>query len=155
MKRFTREELEKETRDNLRKIAKQYEIAGRHNMNKAQLIDAIFSACENAEGVESEESVTNAFEDTKKFNYIDTAPIGTIVAFRSETGKVKSAMIINRSSSRQLLKLETQYGAQFVVKYSDVIWVRTNSRWPRGVFNLLKGIMNTEEGVNGNGDVKN
>lgn len=75
--------------------------------------------------------------------YIENAPIGTLVAFRLPNGKVKSAKIINRSNKQQKLKLETSYGKQFIIPYADVVWVRSTDKWPRGVYNQLKGI--TEE----------
>lgn len=78
-------------------------------------------------------------EKKTKLNYVETAPVGSIVAFRDERGKVKSAKIINRSSANRLLKLETVYKKEYIVSYDDIIWVKTNDRWPRGVYNLLKG----------------
>ena len=75
-----------------------------------------------------------------KQRYIEEAAIGTLLAFRTETGKVKSAMIVNRSTKSKKFKVETKYGLQHVVHFDDVVWVRTNKRWPKGVYNLLKGI---------------
>lgn len=75
-----------------------------------------------------------------KLRYIEEASIGTLLAFRTETGKVKSAMIVNRSTKSKKFKVETKYGLQHVVHFDDVVWVRTNKRWPKGVYNLLKGI---------------
>ena len=49
-------------------------------------------------------------------------------------------MIVKRSTKNRKLKLETKYGASFIVPFDDVIWVRTNKRWPKGVYQLLKGI---------------
>lgn len=71
--------------------------------------------------------------------YIENAEAGTVVAFKSEDGKVRSAAIQNRSTKRQVVKLVTQYGREYVVPYGNVIWVRTGKRWPRGVYQLLKG----------------
>lgn len=79
-------------------------------------------------------------EDGSTKNYIDEAEVGMLVAFRTDKGKVKSAKIIRKSSSEHKLLLETKYGAQFIVDYQDVIWVNTTGRWPRWVFNLMKGI---------------
>jgi hypothetical protein len=36
--------------------------------------------------------------------------------------------------------VETSYGATHVIPFEDVLWVRTGARWPRGVYNMLKGI---------------
>lgn len=75
---------------------------------------------------------------------VQNAPIGTLVAFKSDKGTVKSAKIVRRSTKDQTLKVTTKYGVSHLVKYSDVVWVRTGTRWPRWVYNLLKGI---EEGA--------
>ena len=70
--------------------------------------------------------------------------IGTLVAFRLSNGKVKSAKVMKKSTKNRKLKLETNYGAEYIASYDDIIWVRTGKRWPRGVYNLLKGITNEE-----------
>ena len=77
-------------------------------------------------------------------NYIDSCPIGTLVAFRIAE-KVKSAKIIKRNRKNKRLKVQTSYGKDFFIDYSDVVWVKLNNRWPRGVYNLLKGITDGEE----------
>lgn len=79
-------------------------------------------------------------EDGSTKNYIDEAEVGMLVAFRTDKGKVKSAKITRKSSNEHKLLLETKYGAQFIVDYQDIIWVNTTGRWPRWVFNLMKGI---------------
>lgn len=79
-------------------------------------------------------------EDDTVHSYVDDASNGMLVAFRTDKMKVKSAKIVKKSSSDRKLLLETKYGAQFIVDYSDVIWVNTTGRWPRWVFNLMKGI---------------
>lgn len=75
----------------------------------------------------------------QKMAYVENAEVGTLVAFRLSSGKVKSAKVIKRSAKNRMLKVETSYGATYVVPYEDVVWVRTGKRWPRGVYNLLKG----------------
>jgi len=79
--------------------------------------------------------------DTRKMSYIENVEIGTLVAFRLSNGKVKSAKVIRKSTKNRKLKLETSYGAEYIVSYDDIIWVRTGKRWPRGVYNLLKGLV--------------
>lgn len=94
----------------------------------------------------NEKESTNVDVDTKqKMPYIEGAVVGTIVAFRLPNGKVKSAKIIKRSTKRHQLMLETDYGAQYIASYEDVIWVRTGKRWPRGVYKLLKGLVDADE----------
>lgn len=75
-----------------------------------------------------------------KANYVDNVSKGTIVAFKVDDDKVKSAKVVRKSSKEKMLKCVTSYGKEYLVKYSDVIWVKTGTRWPRGVYNLLKGI---------------
>lgn len=75
-----------------------------------------------------------------KADYVDNASKGTIVAFKVDDDKVKSAKVVRKSSKEKLLKCVTSYGKEYIVKYSDILWVKTGSRWPRGVYNLLKGI---------------
>lgn len=77
----------------------------------------------------------------RKMSYIENVEIGTLVAFRLSNGKVKSAKVIRKSTKNRKLKLETSYGAEYIVSYDDIIWVRTGKRWPRGVYNLLKGLV--------------
>lgn len=97
--------------------------------------------CEN---VEAENKAENKSANVKvnmeqKMSYIENIDIGTIVAFRLSNGKVKSAKVTRKSTKNRKLKLETDYGAEYIISYDDVIWVRTGKRWPRGVYKLLKG----------------
>ncbi len=86
---------------------------------------------------EQEEKATHR----DKLKRIEEAPIGTIVAFKKGSDKVKSAKIINKNLKGKKLKLETDYGVKHIVSFDDIIWVKSeNGRWPRGVYNLLKGI---------------
>jgi hypothetical protein len=77
----------------------------------------------------------------QKMPYIEKAEVGALVAFKLSSGKVKSAKVINKSSKNRKLKLETEYGAEYIVSYDDIVWVRTGKRWPRGVYRLLKGLV--------------
>lgn len=137
-----KEELIAKTRDELRVLAKEHQIAGRSKMNKDQLVEALLQVCVDP-SPEAEVEVVASPADAK-YGYIKTAEKGTIMAFKLPDGKVKSAKMVERSLKREKLKLETAYGRQFVVSFSDVIWVKTGERWPRGVFNLLKGLKGNE-----------
>lgn len=74
-----------------------------------------------------------------KRNYVETAELGTIIAFTGFDGRVRSAKISSRDSELKQLKAITKYGAEFTVRYEDVLWVKTGKRWPKGVYMLLKG----------------
>lgn len=100
--------------------------------------------CDN---VEAEDKVEKESADVKvdmkqKMAYVENIDIGAIVAFRLSNGKVKSAKVTRKSTKNRKLKLETNYGAEYIIPFEDVVWVRTGKRWPKGVYRLLKGLDN-------------
>lgn len=106
-------------------------------------------------GVEAENKCENKSASTEvnmeqKMSYVENVDIGTIVAFRLSNGKVKSAKVTRKSTKNRKLKLETDYGAEYIVSFDDIVWVRTGKRWPRGVYKLLKGQVD----VNGKEKIK-
>ena len=155
-----REELSNMLVVDLRNMASTYGIKNVKKYKKQELVDMI---CEIIDGqkptvVDEEAEASVAVEEDDNNNvetvtdelseeeiaerrmpYVENAPIDTIVAFKLPTGKVKSAKIINKSTKNRKLKVETAYGAQFIIPYDSVIWVKTGTRWPKGVYNLLKG----------------
>lgn len=152
-----REELSNMLVVDLRNMASTYGIKNVKKYKKQELVDMI---CEIIDGqkltvvdeevaVVVEEDDNNIETETdelseeeiaeRRMPYVENAPIDTIVAFKLPTGKVKSAKIINKSTKNRKLKVETAYGAQFIIPYDSVIWVKTGTRWPKGVYNLLKG----------------
>jgi hypothetical protein len=87
------------------------------------------------------ESANVDVDMAQKMPYIENIEIGTLVAFRLSNGKVKSAKVTRKSTKNRKLKLETDYGAEYIVSFDDIVWVRTSKRWPRGVYKLLKGLV--------------
>lgn len=137
---LSKESLQAKSCTELREIAKSLNIQGRWNMTKGVLISAILAyQSEENTGDEQKEFQYNV-ED--RMNYVEKADVGTIVAFRLNNGKVKSAKITRKSSKQKLLEVETVYGAVYKIKYEDVIWVRTGKTWPKGVYRLLTGQAN-------------
>lgn len=146
--------------DGLRKLAASYGIKNVKKYKKAELIDKLINMAIGSGSLVGDadtdgdtgtnnidnKDVENKFE--QKMRYIVNAPFGTLVAFRLPNGKVKSAKIVNRASKSQKLKLETAYGRQYIIPYSDVVWIKSTSKWPRGVYNQLKGIV-MGDGENG------
>lgn len=156
-----RKKLEKLTvKELIKDYATPLNITGRHDMKKADLIQAILMKYYEEEPDKSVDATTKEEEkveekvekqvkkksgltDVQKANktrYVENAEIGTIVAFKLPGMKVKSAKITRKSSKNRKFKVETTYGTEFVISFEDVIWVKTNKRWPKGVYNLLKGI---------------
>jgi hypothetical protein len=161
---MSKENLQNKTCKELRELAKDMSISGRWDMTKNQLIDAILRAevventnesesakdeCkidnqENVVEVEDKVEKKSANVDVdmaQKMPYIENVEIGTLVAFRLSNGRVKSAKVTRKSTKNRKLKLETDYGAEYIVSFDDIVWVRTGKRWPRGVYKLLKGLV--------------
>lgn len=155
-----REELSNMLVVDLRNMASTYGIKNVKKYKKQELVDMICEIIYGQEPTAVDEEVAVDVEEVEDDNnivetetdelseeeiaerrmpYVENAPIDTIVAFKLPTGKVKSAKIINKSTKNRKLKVETAYGAQFIIPYDSVIWVKTGTRWPKGVYNLLKG----------------
>lgn len=123
------------------KVGKQEEVV---DANPQSANDECKIDNHEGEDVEAENKTENESAGVKvnmeqKMSYIENIDIGTIVAFRLSNGKVKSAKVARKSTKNRKLKLETDYGAEYIVSYEDIVWVRTGKRWPRGVYKLLKG----------------
>ena len=82
---------------------------------------------------------------TDKLDYILNAKVGDLVAFMISDTKAESAKIVNKQASKRKLQLETQYGKEYEIDYKDVLWIKTGSRWPKGIYRLLKGMTSDEE----------
>ena len=144
------ETLQSKNCKELREIAKGLKIQGRWDMTKEELITNIMAASENGKSDADEINDQSAIDECKtddqihinmeqKMRYIENVELGTIVAFRLTNGRVKSAKVVKKSTKSRKLKLETNYNAEYIVSYDDIIWVRTGKRWPKGVYELLKG----------------
>lgn len=165
---------EKLTVKELREVAKNLNISGRWDMTKVQLIEAITRAegekanvggiakvidnnvnesatdekvIDNKNHVEAEtneEVPANKVNAEQKQKYLNNIQIGTIVAFKLSDNKAKSAKVVKKSTKNRKLQVETSYGAQYIIPFENVIWVKTGSRWPKGVYNMLKGVCTNE-----------
>lgn len=93
---------------------------------------------ENIEPVE-EVKPAKPWEMLDKKKHIDEAEVGTLIAFYDEKGKPRTAALVNRSSSREVVKVVTEFEREFIVPYANVLWVRKGPRWPRAVYEILKG----------------
>lgn len=158
MKKFTYEELAAMNCKSLRDVAKGLDVSGRWDMNKDTLIAYIMDAQEKSiyvdcgkeekeEGLEvkeesqkavceSSEPKNNNLEEMEK--RVNRASVGTLVAFFDILGKARTGKITEHTGSGIIA--ETEYGAKFLVTFDKVLWVKFNHRWPRWVYNLLKGI---------------
>lgn len=146
---FTKQELMEKKKSEIMKIAEELGInryKGKSALTKEELVDNIIGTqqANNHDKKSNEEQQVDSRDISEsrdvKDRYLDTAEIGCLVAFKIETGKVKSAKIVKRSTSGRKLKVETAYGMEYIVPYDNVLWVKTGTRWPKGVYMLLKGI---------------
>ena len=151
---MTRNELENMTKENVAKVAKDLGVKrykGKSMLSTKELIDGICKAMESNDDVaDAQKAINEAGGQVKKneividrkvkYERILLAPIGTLIAFHEpETGKLNTAKLTNRNKTKKLIKCETQYGKEFLISFSDVIWTKTGSRWPKGIYNELKG----------------
>ena len=111
-------------------LAKAYNITGRWDMSKDELINSIKAA---------KEKIKEKRDMTIKDGYIEKVNLGCLVAFKTSNGKVKSAKIV------KMLLLETEYKSVYKVSFDDVLWVKTGNRWPKGIYELLKGRVKLNE----------
>ena len=149
---MTRNELENMTKENVAKVAKDLGVKrykGKSMLSKKELIDGICKAMEsNDDAADVQKAINEAGEQVKeividrevKDKRILSAPIGTLIAFHEpETGKLNTAKLTNRNKTKKLIKCETQYGKEFLISFSDVVWTKTGARWPKSIYNELKG----------------
>lgn len=96
--------------------------------------------------VDSDEIEASVKEsDCRHHEYVDSVTVGSIVAYYCSPGKARSAKVVKKSISSKKLLVETKYGMREIVDFKSVLWVNTNDKWPRWVFNLLKGVPDGEE----------
>lgn len=150
---MTRNELENMNKTEVAKVAKYLGVKrykGKSMLSKEELIDGICKALESKDdAADAQKAISEAGEQVKKEIVIDreakderilSAPIGTLIAFREpETGKLNTAKLTNRNKTKKLIKCETQYGKEFLISFSDIVWTKTGSRWPKSIYNELKG----------------
>ena len=152
---MTRQELENKTVKELCEMCKERNLTyytHKKKLTKPEIIEKILINQDDIEdinkmineSVETEQKKLFVVDNSNgKLSYIETIQIGTLVAFREpETNKLNTAKVTNKSVKNKKLKVETQYGAEFVISYDSVVWVKTGTRWPKGIYNELKGIKN-------------
>ena len=133
---MSKNELNQFNKNELLILAKAYNITGRWDMSKDELIASIKAA---------KEKIKEKRDMSIKDGYIEKVNLGCLVAFKTSNGKVKSAKIVKRSIKERMLLLETEYKSAYKVSFDDVLWVKTGNRWPKGIYELLKGRVKLNE----------
>lgn len=143
----------------LRKLALDLGVKNASRKRKEQLVDELVAAYAKKATDEAEVEKANngnievpdVTAEGKRIrrsreDYIERAPKGAIMLFLSTDGQCRTAKIINRSTVKRKYKVETKHGAQFIVPFESVIWVRMpGKRWPRSIFALVTGEDTYEE----------
>ena len=140
-----RKELGKSKARDLFKKATTMGIKGAWDMKKSEVIDSIIEVMvgevmdDSGKDLDKPEEAEVKMDIKGKMEYVNNVSIGTLVAFNAPDNRVRSAKVIKKSTKKRKLMVETEYGASFIISFDDVRWVKTGSRWPRGVYNMLKG----------------
>lgn len=71
-----------------------------------------------------------------RVEYINNMQPGNIVAFNSGE-YMFSGRVIDFSPDNNVV-IKTRNGSVFFVKRNDIVWVKTGSKWPLGIYNALK-----------------
>lgn len=128
------DDLTSKTVKELLVIAKEYQIVGRHDMKKQQLIDAI---------VEFEKILNEATAKKTHADYIKNLKQGDIIAFQfyNSFGRkiVRSAKVVDAYPGEVGLTVQDKIGNKYFVYKSNILWVKTGKRWPKYIYSMFKG----------------
>lgn len=133
-------ELQELTTKELLVIAKTYNIIGRHSLKKIDLIDSIIRKEyeQSTEAVSESPDVIEVPVTRVKADYISNLKEGTIIAFKVNDTKMLSG-IVESILENNSFKVKTKTGIKFIVNRNNIVWVKTGDRWPRGVYQALRG----------------
>lgn len=101
-----------------------------------------------AANVKEPKEMAGGFINNDKLAYLNNLIVGTIVAVTLPNGKVISAKVTKKSTKRKKLMVVTTYGQEYLVDWSEVVWVKTGKRWPKSIYQMFS------KGVNANGKEK-
>lgn len=132
--------LSSKTVKELLAIAKEYQIVGRHDMKKQQLIDAIVEVVEIEKALdETDASVANKTHG----DYVENLKQGDIIAFQFNNpfGKkiTRSAKVIDPHPGEIGTTVQDKIGNKYFVYKSNILWVKTGKRWPKYIYSMFKG----------------
>lgn len=89
------------------------------------------------EGIHSS-PVQGEAKQTRQF-YIDNMQLGNVVAFTiSKDGSQTMLSGRVRHITNDVVTVQTKNGSIFYPRKDQIVWVRTGTRWPLGIYNALK-----------------
>lgn len=140
------ESYENKSVKDLELLCKQYGIhyyQSKRHLKKDEMIEEIkrYEGHKLPTATKEEDTLAKGFSE-KKIELIKNAEAGTIIAFVDNYGKARTAKVDENNQSKSFIIATTEFGRTFKIPYKNVLWVRNeqNSRWPKGVYNMLKGI---------------
>lgn len=158
-----KEILNQKTTKELMGMAKELDLPrynGKNKKTKTELIDILLSSgClqfeesyDVSEKSEFEEMLENTVNEKKvkedkpwefksREKEVESAEVGTLIAFLDTKGKARTGALVNRSSNKKMVKLVTEFDREFIIPYANVLWVKNGTRWPKGIYKMLKGIV--------------
>jgi hypothetical protein len=127
----------------LREAAKSYGISGCWDMRKEDLIKAIL----DLEIATEEEKDKMEMQKRTTEDYGKNVEVGTIVAFKHEDRLIsgKIIKIVADAGEENNFIIQTIRGTSLVIGRKDVKWYKTGRRWPKFIFEQLRGITNGQE----------
>ena len=137
-----------------------------NNMDNVKNTNEVIDASTTTANSENDYAVQIGAESKRsQADYINNIDIGMIIAFKVSPDKAISAKVEDidydtekeGSDSRTLTTVycRTKNGIEYKVPRKAIIWVKTGTRWPRGIFLQLKrGAENTNNN-SFEGEIKN
>lgn len=77
-------------------------------------------------------------EKKTKATYIANITAGVIVAFKNDSDVYSGKVVEVPEDSESKFVIKTKNGSVYYVEPDNIIWVKTGSHWPNGIFNALK-----------------
>ena len=72
-------------------------------------------------------------------DYLNEMQPGNIIAFTSADRMVAGRVVsIVDNNTHETITVKTKNGSVYFPKRTDIVWVKTGSRWPIGIYNALK-----------------
>jgi len=130
----------------LKQIAKDHDVPQAYKMNRAKLEEVLTNIVNLRDArMEVKCGVATIKLDTKE-RYRNSAAPGTLVAFRV-CGKLMTAKIVKVKHDWDSCDLEvhTKNGTKIHIDATEVLWFKTGARWPKSIFDELKGFTNVKE----------
>jgi len=132
----------------LKKLAREFGIPKAYLMKRHELLGRLATVASifkpPIKPIESIHAVVQGHvvpEFDSKKRYRENATPGTLVAFRAHE-KLMTAKIIDvhKRANTTELEVHTKNGTKFYIDVKNVLWFKTGARWPKSIFEELKGI---------------